>query len=54
MITVTHDYRCAGALADKVVWIKGGLVYKIGSKDVINEYFGFECAMQNEKIRKSG
>lgn len=54
MITVTHDYRCASALADKVVWIKDGLVYKIGSKDLINEYFGFECTQQSEtRIRRS-
>lgn len=39
MITVTHDFRCAGALADKVIWIRDGVVYKQGGKEVAREYF---------------
>lgn len=38
MITVTHDVRCAAALADKVIWIRGGVVYREGGKEVIAEY----------------
>lgn len=38
MITVTHDVRCAAALADKVVWIRGGVVYRCGGKEVITAY----------------
>lgn len=39
MITVTHDYRCAQALADKVIWIRDGVVYKQGGKELAEEYF---------------
>jgi energy-coupling factor transporter ATP-binding protein EcfA2 len=39
MITITHDYRCAEALADIVIWIKGGVVFKSGGKELIKEYF---------------
>lgn len=39
MITVTHDFRCAEALADKVIWIQDGVVYKQGGKELAQEYF---------------
>ena len=39
MITVTHDFRCAQALADKVIWIRDGVVYKQGGKELAQEYF---------------
>ena len=39
MITVTHDFRCAQALADKVIWIRDGVVYKQGGKKLAQEYF---------------
>ena len=38
MITVTHDVRCAAALADRVIWIRDGVIYKDGGKEVIEEY----------------
>ncbi|MCD8148683.1 MAG: hypothetical protein LUE92_03765, partial [Clostridiales bacterium] len=38
MVTVTHDVRCAAALADRVLWIKSGVVYKHGGKELIAEY----------------
>ncbi len=38
MITVTHDVRCAAALADKVIWIRDGVIYRDGGKEVIAEY----------------
>ncbi len=38
MITVTHDVRCAAALADKVLWIKDGCVYREGGKELIAAY----------------
>ncbi len=38
MITITHDVRCADAMADKVLWIKDGLVYRLGGKEVLKEY----------------
>ena len=39
MIIVTHDKRCASSLCDKAVWIKDGLTYKIGGKEVVNDFF---------------
>lgn len=39
IITVTHDYRCAGVLADRVMWIKDGRLYKLGGREFIEEYF---------------
>ena len=38
MITVTHDVRCAAALADRVIWVKDGVIYKEGGKELIEEY----------------
>lgn len=45
MLTITHDYRCAEALADRVIWIKHGRVYKDGGKNLIEAYFksNMEC-----------
>lgn len=39
MITVIHDFRCAEAPADKVIWIRDGVVYKQGGKELAQEYF---------------
>lgn len=39
MITVTHDYRCAAALADQVIWLQNGRIYRQGGKDIISQYF---------------
>lgn len=39
MITVTHDFRCAQALADRVIWIRDGVVYRQGGKELAEEYF---------------
>lgn len=39
MITITHDYRCAAAIADRIIWLKEGSVYKIGGKELAGEYF---------------
>ncbi len=41
MVTVTHDVRCAEALADRVLWIRDGLVYKLGGKELLAEYEAF-------------
>lgn len=49
MVTVTHDYRCAAALADRVIWLKDGLVYRAGGKELIDEYFtGAQSAPKEE------
>lgn len=39
MITITHDFRCAEALADKIIWLKHGRIHKIGNADLAKEYF---------------
>lgn len=39
MITITHDYRCAQAVADRIIWLKDGTVYKVGGKELAVEYF---------------
>lgn len=40
MVTVTHDYRCAAALADRVLWFEKGRLYRDGGKELVEEYFG--------------
>lgn len=42
MIIVTHDRRCASALCDKSIWIKDGTTYKIGGKELVDEFFTIE------------
>ncbi|MGI5900263.1 MAG: ABC transporter ATP-binding protein [Christensenellales bacterium] len=39
MITITHDPRCAEALADRAVWIQDGRVFREGGKEIIESYF---------------
>lgn len=39
MLTVTHDYRCAAALADRVIWMADGRIYKEGGKELVESYF---------------
>jgi energy-coupling factor transport system ATP-binding protein len=39
MLTVTHDFRCASALADRAVWIQDGTIYRTGGQEVIDAYF---------------
>lgn len=39
MLTITHDYRCAEALANRVIWIRDGAVYREGGKELVGEYF---------------
>ncbi len=39
MITITHDYRCAAAIADRIIWLSEGKVKKIGGKELAEEYF---------------
>lgn len=49
MITVTHDIRCAAALADRVLWIKDGVIYRQGGKEIIGEY---EKAQRRELLQR--
>jgi len=39
MVTITHDYRCAEALADRVIWIRDGRVFRKGDNRLIEDYF---------------
>ena len=49
MITITHDFRCAEALADKIIWLKHGRVYKIGNANLAKEYFDNNINSVKEK-----
>ncbi len=40
MITITHDYRCAKALADRIIWLKNGEIYKVGGPELADEMMG--------------
>jgi energy-coupling factor transport system ATP-binding protein len=39
MITITHDFRCAKAFADRILWMKEGRIYKDGGSELADEYF---------------
>ena len=39
MVMVTHDYRCAFALASRVIWLEDGRIYKAGGRELLSEYF---------------
>ena len=39
MITITHDVRCAEALADRAYLIENGVVKRAGGKELVREYF---------------
>jgi energy-coupling factor transporter ATP-binding protein EcfA2 len=38
MITITHDFRCAAALADRIIWLKDGMIHKTGGPELALEY----------------
>ncbi len=39
ILTITHDIRCAEALADKVIIIEKGKISKVGGKELVKQYF---------------
>lgn len=39
MITVTHDFRCAAALADTIIRMRDGRIEKSGGRELAAEYF---------------
>lgn len=39
MVTITHDFRCAKAFADRILWMKQGRIYKDGGSELADEYF---------------
>ena len=43
IITITHDKRCALALADKAILIEGKEIKKIGDFKLIKENFKLNC-----------
>ena len=49
MITITHDFRCAEALADKIIWMKNGSVYKVGNSNLAKEYFEININSAKER-----
>lgn len=38
-VVVTHDSRCAKAMADRVIWMKQGRIYRVGPSSLCDEYF---------------
>ncbi len=38
MVTITHDFRCAKAFADRILWMKEGRIYKDGGPELADEY----------------
>ncbi|QQK08456.1 ABC transporter ATP-binding protein [Miniphocaeibacter halophilus] len=38
IITITHDSRVAKFFGDRVIWLEAGEIYKIGNKELIDEY----------------
>lgn len=39
LIIVTHDFRCANALGNRVLWFKDETLYKDGDISIVKEYF---------------
>ena len=40
IVTVTHDRRCAGALCDRVAWLREGRIEKTGGPELIEAAWG--------------
>lgn len=45
IVTVTHDRRCAGALCDRVAWLKVGRIKKTGGSELIEAAWGDSAAL---------
>ena len=39
LVTVTHDVRCAAALADRIVWMERGRILRTGDRTLAARYF---------------
>ncbi len=39
LIVVTHDWRCASAFGERVIWINQGVIHKDGDVSVLSDYF---------------
>lgn len=44
IITITHDFRCAKALADKIIWMQNGKIHKIGGPELADEYLNIQLS----------
>ena len=45
IVTVTHDCRCAGALCDRVAWLREGCIEKTGGPELIEAAWGDSAAL---------
>jgi energy-coupling factor transport system ATP-binding protein len=39
LIVVTHDWRCASAFGERVIWIEKGAIHRDGNASVLHDYF---------------
>ncbi len=39
IVSITHDFRCASLLANKVIWLENGKIKRYGDSRLIAEYF---------------
>jgi energy-coupling factor transporter ATP-binding protein EcfA2 len=39
LIVVTHDWRCASAFGERVIWINQGVIYRDGDASMLPDYF---------------
>ncbi len=39
LVVVTHDWRCANAFGDRVVWMMNGTIHRDGDSSVAQDYF---------------
>lgn len=39
MITITHDFRCAAALCDRVLWLEDGRIVREGGPQLAEQFF---------------
>jgi len=48
---VTHDWRCASAFGERVIWINQGVIYRDGDASVLPDYFLRAYPYRNEVNR---
>lgn len=48
IVSATHDRRCASALCDRAVWLKDKKIYKVGDKNLIEDYFSWQSKRAEE------
>ncbi len=45
MVTITHDFRCATALCDRVLWLENGNILHQGNKGLVKQFFHRNAAI---------